>query len=72
VSRSVWTSSVRSVARHTDQLADLLELVPAEDREFAAAGLAKLRSSGGGADRQRASFAHRHKLADVVDELALR
>ncbi|HEY0453188.1 glutamate--cysteine ligase [Actinophytocola sp.] len=57
------------------QLADLLELVtPAlgADLPFAAAGLASLRASGGGADRQREVFARRHKLTDVVDELALR
>ena len=60
------------LAPFNDQLDDLLERMPADDREFAAAGLAKLRSRGGGAERQREVFGRRHKLADVVDELALR
>jgi carboxylate-amine ligase len=58
-----------------DQLTDLLELLrPAlgPDVDFAEAGLARLREAGGGADRQRAVFARREKLTDVVDELALR
>ena len=58
-----------------DQLADLLALLrPAlgADVPFAEAGLAALRARGSGADQQRAVFARRGKLTDVVDELALR
>lgn len=55
-----------------DQLADLLKLVSAEDREFAEAGLAKLRRVGGGADRQRTVYSQRRRLTDVVDDLAPR
>ncbi len=58
-----------------DQLADLFGLLgPAlgDDAGFVEAGLAALRASGGGADRQRAVHARRGKLTDVVDELALR
>lgn len=58
-----------------DQLADLVELIRpslGDDHSFAEAGLASLRSGGTGADRQRAVFARRGKLTDVVDELALR
>lgn len=57
------------------QLADLLTLIRpslGDDVEFAEAGLAKLREQGNGADRQRAVYARRRKLTDVVDELALR
>ena len=64
-----------AVAPLVDQLDDLLAMITpslGDDVEFAAAGLAKLREQGGGADRQRAVFARRHKLTDVVDELALR
>lgn len=59
----------------SDQVSDLLEMLrPAldEDVEFVEEGLGSLRSAGSGADRQRAVFARRHKLTDVVDELALR
>jgi carboxylate-amine ligase len=58
-----------------EQLADLLSLLrPAlgDDVEFAEAGLASLRERGSGADLQRSVFARRGRLADVVDELALR
>lgn len=58
-----------------DQLADLLTLVSpvlGDDLDFAEAGLASLQAGGGGADRQRAGYARRRKLTDVVDELALR
>ncbi|OLF17979.1 carboxylate-amine ligase [Actinophytocola xanthii] len=57
------------------QLFDLLEMIKpslGDDVDFAVAGLAKLREQGGGADRQRAAYARRGKLRDVVDELALR
>ncbi|HWM01187.1 MAG TPA: glutamate--cysteine ligase [Actinophytocola sp.] len=63
-----------ATSRH-QQLADLLALITpvlGDDLEFAAAGLASLRSGGSGADRQRAVYARRNKLTDVVDELALR
>jgi carboxylate-amine ligase len=54
------------------QLADLVELLAlGADAEFVCEGLASLRSSGGGADLQRAAFARRDRLSDVVDELTL-
>jgi carboxylate-amine ligase len=40
------------------------------DEEFAGAVLERLRRTGCGADRQRAAFARRQRLTDVVDELA--
>jgi glutamate---cysteine ligase / carboxylate-amine ligase len=54
------------------QLGDLLALVsPAldDDRELAATGVAKLLAEGSGADRQRAAFARRRRLTDVVTDL---
>ncbi|GAB3463205.1 carboxylate-amine ligase [Actinophytocola sediminis] len=57
-----------------DQLADLLTMTTTalgDDVEFARAGLAKLREQGSGADRQRRTYARRHDLTDVVDDLAL-
>ena len=56
-----------------EQLSDLvgrLELGP--DTEFVGSGLASLGATGGGADLQRAAFARRSSLSDVVDDLALR
>lgn len=41
----------------------------AGDDEFAGAVLGRMRRDGGGAARQRAAFARRHRLADVVDEM---
>lgn len=58
-----------------EQLADLLSLlrpVLGDDVAFAEAGLAALRERGNGADLQRAVFGRRGRLADVVDELAVR
>ncbi|GAB2997442.1 glutamate--cysteine ligase [Amycolatopsis acidiphila] len=40
------------------------------DEDFAREVLDRLRRDGGGAQRQRAAFARRHRLADVLDELA--
>lgn len=63
------------LAPFTGQVRDLLALLgPAlgPDLHFAEAGLAALHEVGGGADVQRAVFARRQKLADVVDEFALR
>ena len=40
------------------------------DEEFVAATLARLCGTGGGAQRQRAVFARRERLTDVVDGLA--
>jgi len=57
---------------HT-QLADLLAMTATalgDDFAFAEAGLAKLREQGGGAERQRAAYARRRRLTDVVDDLA--
>jgi carboxylate-amine ligase len=42
------------------------------DLDFVAARLAELARSGGGAQRQRAAFATRQRLEDVVDALAVR
>jgi len=39
------------------------------DEEFVTETLARLRAEGGGAQRQRAAFARRNRLTDVVDEL---
>ncbi|WP_091679955.1 carboxylate-amine ligase [Amycolatopsis marina] len=51
-------------------LADHLRpVLHGEDRSFVLTGLDTLRRSGGGAQRQRAAFAARHRLTDVVDEL---
>lgn len=54
-----------------EQLSDLVARL-GPDAEFVAAGLASLRSAGGGADLQRAAFERRSSLADVVDALAVR
>lgn len=40
------------------------------DADFVADTLARLRTGGGGAQRQRAAFARRQRFADVVDDLA--
>jgi carboxylate-amine ligase len=56
-----------------EQLSDLvrrLDLGP--DLEFVEPRLTSLLATGGGADLQRAAFARRGRLTDVVDELALR
>jgi carboxylate-amine ligase len=42
------------------------------DLDFVLDGLAKLRETGGGAQRQRAAFAERKLLRDVIDSLVLR
>lgn len=47
------------------------ELRASNDDEFVKDTLGGLRSTGCGADRQRAAFARRHRLGDVVDALAL-
>lgn len=57
-----------------DELVDLLR--PAlrgtgGDLEFVLAGLARLRDRGAGAQHQRAAFAKRHDLGDVIDALAI-
>lgn len=41
------------------------------DADFVAETLARLRTGGGGAARQRDAFARRERLTDVVDDLAL-
>jgi carboxylate-amine ligase len=41
------------------------------DLEFVKAGMARLREHGTGAGRQRAAFARRGELADVVDALVV-
>jgi carboxylate-amine ligase len=42
------------------------------DDEFVKAGLAALRETGGGAQRQRHAFRRRHELQDVLDTLAVK
>jgi carboxylate-amine ligase len=42
------------------------------DEQLVAAGLARLRAHGTGADRQRSSFAARGSLRDVVTDAAAR
>jgi carboxylate-amine ligase len=56
------------------QLVDNLTPVLSEigDLDFVGARLAELARSGGGAQRQRAAFATRQRLEDVVDALAVR
>ena len=54
-----------------DLSSNLRKSLPKEvfDREFALEGTAKLVAGGGGADRQRRSFAERQRGRDVVDLL---
>jgi len=56
---------------------DLVELITpalrrAGDEQLVAEGLARLREQGTGADRQRAAFAERNSLTDVVADAAAR
>jgi carboxylate-amine ligase len=46
------------------------QLQSTADADFVADTLARLRTEGGGAQRQRAAFARRKRLTDVVDSLA--
>ncbi len=60
--------------RLVDDLVDELRphLRSAGDAEFVTDALRVLRESGGGAQRQRAQFARRGRLTDVIDDLAWR
>lgn len=49
-----------------DQLRHVLD---DDDLDFLRTGLAALRRSGGGAQRQRAVYARHHRLTDVIDDL---
>jgi glutamate---cysteine ligase / carboxylate-amine ligase len=56
-----------------EQLSDLVRRLDlGSDAEFVEPHLTSLLAAGSGADLQRAAFARRGRLADVVDELALR
>lgn len=46
------------------------QLRATDDAEFVDEALTRLRTTGGGAERQRTAFARREQLTDVVDELA--
>lgn len=47
----------------------LLPVLPSEELGFVRSGLEELTRFGGGAQRQRATYAKNHRLTDVIDEL---
>jgi carboxylate-amine ligase len=59
------------VQSQLDDLVEHLRPVLGADLEFVKAGVARLRERGTGAARQRAAFARRQELTDVVDALVV-
>jgi glutamate---cysteine ligase / carboxylate-amine ligase len=60
------------VQSQLDDLVEHLRPVLGDDLEFVKAGIALVRERGTGAARQRAAFARRQELTDVVDALVVR
>ncbi|GAB1509628.1 glutamate--cysteine ligase [Actinophytocola sp. KF-1] len=56
---------------HVDDLVEYVAPVLGGDLEFVKAGIARLREHGTGAARQRAAYAVRNELTDVVDALVV-
>lgn len=63
-------TSMRGLLDHlAEHILPALRASPDNDLEFVTAGLAALRESGGGAQRQRTAFAKRRRHEDVIDML---
>jgi carboxylate-amine ligase len=65
------TGELGPVQSQVDDLVEYLRPVLGGDLEFVKAGVARLREQGTGAARQRAAFARRGELRDVVDALVV-
>jgi carboxylate-amine ligase len=65
------TGELVPVQSQVDDLVEHLSPLLGGDLEFVKAGIGRLRERGTGAARQRAAFARRGELADVVDALAV-
>lgn len=65
------TGELGPTQSHVDDLVEYLRPVLGGDLEFVKAGVERLREHGTGAARQRAAYARRNELTDVVDALVV-